>query len=563
MKPFFLIDFLRKWFGSGKSCPFFVCKGEFCSRNRIYSAKNSTKTGEKGAVLRPQTPFAGSLLIAFALFQLSSLKAQSGFNKIYQQYPGVDYFERLIIHQDTIYAIGVGYDTINLPSPLQVLMTKTDTFGNIIKTKLHRDSLDEFLTMSFLYGNIIHTTRDLFAFSVFVFGRNANQIIQINKDLEVQSIFEYPIGDNKNEFYEQLLEMPDGGFMIAGSAQRSNLKQDGFVRRVDEHGNLLWEKYYGEYTKDEEINGIVRVSDNKFVLSGALSPNFNIFNSFKAVIWVIDSNGVIQNTWTSAPGAQNISVLTRMLPAPDGGFIAHGRTYMGEGPWGSKVQVCLMKFNAAFQFEWFQYIGPNTTYFNGVFDMTATPDGHYLLAGQRTSYGDFSMPSDDWGGWLYKFSEQGDSLWSRADNAPPGMNATGEYAYGGVGLLSSGSVVAGGKGDIDDKFVGWIVKVSANGCMDSLDCLISAVESVEEVGGMEVFPNPASDWIEVRVADQATGMTTLQIFDLAGRLLLQHFPPAGTNRLTLDIAGLPAGVYWIAIQQEANWMKQKMLVVHK
>jgi hypothetical protein len=503
------------------------------------------------------------LIFELILFQLSFLTAQSGFNKIYQQYPGVDYFERLIIHQDTIYAIGVGYDTINLPSPLQVLMTKTDTFGNIIKTKLYRDSLDEFLTMSFLYGNIIHTIKDFFAFPVFVFGRNANQIIQINKELEVQSIFEFPIGNNKNENYKQLLELPDGGFMIAGRAQRSNFKRDGFVRRVDKHGNLIWEKYFGEPSKDEEINGIVKVSDNKFVLSGSFAPDFNILTSFKALIWVIDSNGVIQNTWTSAPGAQDISVLTRMLPTPDGGFIAHGRTYMGEGPWGSKVQVCLMKFNASFQFEWFQYIGPNTTYLNGVFDMTATPDGHYLLAGQRTSYGDFSVPSDDWGGWLYKFSEQGDSLWSRADNAPPGMNATGEYAYGGVGLLSSGSVVAGGKGDIDDKFVGWIVKVSANGCMDSLDCLISAVESVDEVGEMEVFPNPASDWVELRFTDPATELTTLQIFDLTGRLLQRYFLPAGTEVYSLDIAVLPAGIYWIILQKDGRVVGQQKVLVHK
>ncbi len=355
--------------------------------------------------------------------------------------------------------------------------------------------------------------------------------------------------------------MPDGGFMIAGRAQRSNFKRDGFVRRVDKHGNLLWEKYYGEYTKDEEINGIVRVSDNMFVLSGALSPDFNIFNSFKAVIWVIDSNGVIQNTWTSAPGAQNISVLTRMLPTPDGGFIAHGRTYMGEGPWGSKVQVCLMKFNAAFQFEWFQYIGPNTTYFNGVFDMTATPDGHYLLAGQRTSYGDFSTPSEDWGGWLYKFSEQGDSLWSRADNAPPGMNATGEYAYGGVGLLSSGSVVAGGKGDIDDKFVGWIVKVSANGCMDSLDCLISAVESVEEVGGMEVFPNPANQTLQItRTAVDKSAQ--LRIIGLTGTL--EEFTiQQGQNSTTISVSHLPNGMYIGTLVEEGKIAaRQKLMILH-
>ncbi|MBN8678888.1 MAG: T9SS type A sorting domain-containing protein [Chitinophagales bacterium] len=488
------------------------------------------------------------------------MEAQLGFNKVYQQYPGVDMFSRIIVANDTIFAVGVAYDSTEVPSPQQVLMTKTDTFGNIIKTKLYRDSLDEFLTMSFLFGNILHTSKDFIAFPVFVFGRNAYQIIQINTALEVQSIFEYPIGDNKNEFYEQLLEMPDGGFMIAGSAQRSNLKQDGFVRRVDKHGNLLWEKYYGELTKDEIITCISQTDENQFIIGGSVGPDFNNSSIIKAGIWVIDSNGTVINTWIG-PQSPDFLVIRGMLTTPDGGVIAHGRTYWGEGPWGSKVQICLMKFNESLQYEWFKHIGPSSSNYNGVYDMTATPDGHYLLAGQRTSYGDFSMPSDDWGGWLYKFSAQGDSLWSRADNAPPGMNATGEYAYGGVGLLSSGSVVAGGKGDIDDKFVGWIVKVSANGCMDSLDCLISAVESVEEMGEIEVFPNPANQTLQItRRAGEKSAQ--LRIIGLTGTLE-EYTIPQGQTITVFSTIHLPNGLYTVVMMDEGKVVaRQKVVIIH-
>ena len=503
------------------------------------------------------------LIIIFFLFLgclSSNVGAQSGFNSVYHQYSLVDHFSRLIVAQDTIYTIGEAYYTTDITSTLQVWMVKTDTFGNIIKTKLHRDSLNAFLSMDFLYGNILQTAKGFFAFPVFVFGRNAFQIIQINKELEVQSIFEYPLGENKNEYYEQLLEMPDGGFMIAGSAQRSNFKQDGFVRRIDQHGNLLWEKYYGEFTKDESIRAIDRINENKFVVGGGVGPDSNNPSTARAGIWVIDSNGTVTNTWIG-PQSPDFILIRGLLTTPDGGFIAHGRTYMGEGPWGSKVQVCLMKFNASLQYDWFKHIGPGTGNFTGIMDMTATPDGHYLLAGQRTSYGDFSVPSEDWGGWLYKFSEQGDSLWSRADNAPPGMNATGEFVYGGVGLLSSGSVVAGGKGDIDDKFVGWIVKVAANGCMDSLDCLISAVEESEEAVGLEVSPNPANQTLQITRSTGVKG-AQLRIIGLTGTLE-EYTIPRGQTITVFSTTHLPNGLYMVVMMEEGKVVaRQKLIILH-
>ncbi|HLP94367.1 MAG TPA: T9SS type A sorting domain-containing protein, partial [Saprospiraceae bacterium] len=152
-------------------------------------------------------------------------------------------------------------------------------------------------------------------------------------------------------------------------------------------------------------------------------------------------------------------------------------------------------------------------------------------------------------------------LWSRADNAPPGMNATGEYAYGGVGLLSSGSVVAGGKGDIDDKFVGWIVKVSANGCMDSMDCLISAVESVEEVGGMEVFPNPANQTLQItRRAGEKSAQ--LRIIGLTGTWE-EYTIPQGQTITVFSTIHLPNGLYTVVMMDEGKVVaRQKVVIIH-
>ncbi|HAD14608.1 MAG TPA: hypothetical protein DCF33_19455 [Saprospirales bacterium] len=128
-------------------------------------------------------------------------------------------------------------------------------------------------------------------------------------------------------------------------------------------------------------------------------------------------------------------------------------------------------------------------------------------------------------------------------------------------MLSSGSVVAGGKGDIDDKFVGWIVKVSANGCMDSLDCLISAVESVEEVGGMEVFPNPANQTLQItRTAVDKSAQ--LRIIGLTGTL--EEFTiQQGQNSTTISVSHLPNGMYIGTLVEEGKIAaRQKLMILH-
>ncbi|MFN0175131.1 MAG: T9SS type A sorting domain-containing protein [Saprospiraceae bacterium] len=475
--------------------------------------------------------------------------SQIGFNKFYNQYSVIDNFARMVIDNDTIICIGIAYDTTISPSPQQILMVKLDTFGNVIQTKLYKDSLNGYLSINYITGDIIQTSDGYFAFAVAVFGRSSMQIIQLDNSLNVKSAFEYSIGDNYNEFYEQILEMPDGGFMIAGNASRPNLKKDGFVRRIDKDGNVLWFKYYGDYDKDESFRCMAKVSDNRIVLGGSNGPDFNNSQTARAGLWAIDSNGVVLDSWVG-PNDPNLIVIIGLLPTPDGGFVANGRTYWGEGDWGSMVQVSLLKFDAALELQWLQHIGPNNSGYNGIYDMIPTPDGHYLVAGQRTAYGDLSLPSDDWGGWLYKFSEQGDSIWSRADNAPPGYDATGAFVYGGVGVLSSGSIVAGGKGDIDDKFVGWVVKVTADGCMDTLFCYTSGLEEPSGETGLRVFPNPTTGLIEINIPPHHGGR--LVVYNAHGQKVTAHRLASGSLEIMLNLEHQPSGLYWAVFNDQAG-----------
>jgi hypothetical protein len=476
--------------------------------------------------------------------------SQPGFNRIYDAtIIGNKSFDKVFVDQDTIFALGVGYQ---LNSPQGLTLAKIDSFGNLVAQNLILDPLGDHLTMDFLWGNVIKTSQGYYAFPAIALGRGARLLIQIDQDLQVKSIFEFslPTGD-LSEFDNVILETQDGGFLIVGDVQRPNLKLDGFMRRIDSLGNLLWFKYLGGYLTGEYISFASQVDNNRFLLSGG--------GQAKGTLWLVDSIGVLlEQKNIQAPNLTNIGDHIRIS---DGGFIAEGSRYLGEGEWGSKIQPVLMKFDSTLQLEWLKNVGPSTSNFNTFLDLAKTLEGQIIAAGSRTAYGDPSVPGTDWGGWLFKFSEQGDSIWSRADNAPLGYDATGGFQYGGVGILSSGSIVAGGLGEVDNKLVGWVVKVTADGCMDTLFCQTSKSEEVVVPTSVHLSPNPANNAAQIRFAQPSSDGSQLLLCDLAGRILLNQQIPAGVLEQTIQLSEYPSGWYFVTLLENGRVVLREKLVV--
>ncbi len=493
-------------------------------------------------------------IFVFCISFCINASCQQGFNRVYNLYPAVDDFFQTYIDSNFIICIGVAYDTVDWPSKQKLLMVKIDTFGNVLKSKLYKDSLGSHLAMDFLWGDVIKTSQGYYAFPVAALNRGADIMMQIDSNLEIKAIFESIPTDNQTGFDYSILELEDGGFFITGSIQRPSLKNDGFIRRLDKNGNVLWLKYYGNYQLNEWFRDIVQVNNNRFIVAGG--------DQARGSLWAVDSNGVVLQqkiiTWPLLTTIDGI-----MSSSTGSGFIAYGQTYLGEGQWGGMAQSSIMKFDAAFNLLWFHYVGPSSSIYNPFLDMAATPDGNYVVAGERTSYGDFSQPSKDWGGWLFKFPEQGDSLWARADNAPPPLAPSGEFVYGGVGVLPSGSIIGVGKGEIGNQSVGFVVKVSADGCLDTVLCQTSSTRLplFSQFESVQVFPNPATVQVTFQCSPALSGQKRLALRNAIGQLVQQH-SFAGSS-FECPLQGLPAGMYYWEVSGAKGKRAAGRLVVRR
>ena len=105
----------------------------------------------------------------------------------------------------------------------------------------------------------------------------------------------------------------------------------------------------------------------------------------------------------------------------------------------------------------------------------------------------------------------------------------------------------------------WTLSIQDNANFDggellgwNLEICTDLSNSTVEVGGAacQVWPNPATDLINIRLAEDLSGAVNARLFSVDGRQMLQQNLEARAGLSAIDIARLPSGVYLLQIQHQ-------------
>ena len=89
---------------------------------------------------------------------------------------------------------------------------------------------------------------------------------------------------------------------------------------------------------------------------------------------------------------------------------------------------------------------------------------------------------------------------------------------------------------------------------------VLAIEEFEN-GSFVFFPNPASDFVTVSLKDSANSISTISVYDVLGKIILQKTAHDVVTTETVDLSSVNPGIYFIEVQTENNSKVVKKLLV--
>jgi hypothetical protein len=145
--------------------------------------------------------------------------------------------------------------------------------------------------------------------------------------------------------------------------------------------------------------------------------------------------------------------------------------------------------------------------------------------------------------------------WSVIDTAFYDDDLGSRCYLSGVATSPKGSIYAVGWANNYDpegvyRSYGWLLKITADGCVDTLCTTTSILQHFQEKEAVVVYPNPSSGHLNVEIHDAAIGPLDFVLFDLSGRVVLRS--PTDSNKFVVDVDQQPGGIYVWQVMQNGD-----------
>lgn len=293
------------------------------------------------------------------------------------------------------------------------------------------------------------------------------------------------LGGNKSEEANEIVQVSDGGYVIVGSAisndgdltwhYGSDSFNDLWIIKIDETGNLLWQKTYGGYS-EEYASSVDETTDGGLIISAILNADYNgtvpITYSGSMDFWVLKLNSIGEMQWNNHYGGENGDRARCIKSTPDGGCIVVGQSgsHYGDvttsiGPFNTDIpDFWILKLNSTGIIQWQKSYGGLQSDWATAIDLTS--DGGYIIAG-NTASNNTNVTNYHGGvdGWAIKLNAIGELEWQKCI----GGSST-DYLNSIIQTIDGGYLVCGTTastdGDLNGIIAGnkaWIVKLTGLG----------------------------------------------------------------------------------------------------
>ncbi len=339
-------------------------------------------------------------------------------------------------------------------------------------------------------------------------------------------------GGTRQDDLLEIIPAKNGGFILAGISESSDgdvsIPNKGFIDywiiKIDNAGNKIWDKSFGGSGHDI-LSSIIRTHDGYLLGGRSNSSDGDVTdgNNGSFDFWIVKTDFNGNKIWDKSYGGSSEDQLFALSSTPGHGYLLAGLTLSTDGDItdgnNGQTDALIIKIDALGNKVWDKTYGSSSS--DNFTEIIPTKDGFILGGYTWGSDGDVTDGNNGLGDfWIVKTDLQGNKKFdktygsSEADTPWASLRLNdNSILIGGESNGSDGDITDGNSGSKD--FL--VFKLDLR-CFDNDDKRESiSFENEEEVLEAKVFPNPFSDFLNIKFPASDNGPVTIEISDLSGK----------------------------------------------
>ncbi len=462
---------------------------------------------------------------ACLMFSVPFLSKAQYFQQVYLNSPYNQEGQDVMATSDGGYLIA-GYTQNSDPSDCDVHIIKTDGNGNKLSSQTYGGIRPDFPyhMIATIDGNFF-----LIGYSQSYGGGDAD-IFLMKVDQNGNLIWQKTYGGFGNDFGQDIIAVADGNYVIVGWSNSGASSNDANIIKIDPAGNVIWNRMLGGVS-DDYGHSIKQCADGLIILGHTMEVG-----NGDAYLIKTDNDGIYQ--WHKTIGGAGYDEGSYINVNGDGSFTFIVRDSSNAG---MDIDLRITKTDAGGNVIWSKAYGGDKKDTPKMIQPTS--DGGYIIGAISRSFGWINPDM-----WILKCDGGGDTTWTRHYG---GVN--NEHCYV-VREQPDGSYIAIGKTasfgpDMDAIFL----KLNPNGTM-----AVGVEENKTLANNIRVYPNPSNGTIKIEMPDMKA--TKITVTNSLGQDIYKR-EVENLESIDLGLSDKKAGVYFIKCESE-NYSIIKNIIIN-
>lgn len=489
------------------------------------------------------------LLFVFVLFATNTVVGQIMFERTYggAADDGGGCVQQL---NDGGYII-VGTTTSFGAGGRDIYLIRTDEFGDTLWTKTYGGTNDDeaFSIQTTIDSGFIITGYT----SSYGFGNMDVYLLKINQNGD--TIWTKTFGGNQNDLGFCIEITDDNGFVIVGeTASFGSHNSSGYLIRTNANGDTLWTKNIG--TRDyNNIKSISRNTDNSYIITGSAK---NIGMNWDIYLAKLDDSGNL--LWQKYFGGTGNDYGFSVLQTNDYGFILTGSYINTSG----NSDIIVIKTDSNGDTIWTKLYGGSGDDLG--FSIKQTSDNGYIIAGvtesslkidnkfwmsfinQNILINDENLKWNNGNIFVIKINISGDTLWTSK--------------YGGSGddwanyiceTSDGGYIIIGTSKSFGSNCQVYVIKTNNTGFV--------GLPPRTDNNLLNLFPNPSDGIINFQIHTELFDVVSIEVYNCQSQLVLFVGNYVLSSLSKLDLTKLRRGTYLLKISGKNIQLIEKIIII--